>query len=282
MINTPKAQEALKQLEEGVSEIQNSEQFQAYLQFASRFHEYSWGNIVLIMSQRPDATRVAGFKAWKKLGRHVRKGETGIRILAPMTTTWEDDEGNQRSKIIGFKLVSVFDISQTEGKPIPKAPVYELLESASDQGQVLRPILLNLMREQNITYGRGELANGVQGFWKPGKRQIVTDERLALDMEVKVITHELAHAFTEENLGGYQEFRPEHETVAEGAAFVTLANFGIDTGSASFTYIATWAQDPKVLSKHLQAIQSVSNRLIQMVNKHATVALGEYQTPQAA
>ena len=114
----------LERLTEGITQLTSSERWQDWLNMQSRFHHYSFNNTLLIMMQRPDATRVAGFNAWRKLDRFVRKGEKGIWILAPMvykTSTGEDGDADDTTKVIrGFKPVPVFDVSQTDGQELPE------------------------------------------------------------------------------------------------------------------------------------------------------------------
>ena len=112
--------ELIDQLTEGIANLTSSEQWQDYLNFQSRFHRYSFGNVLLIALQRPDATRVAGFNAWKKSNRFVRKGEKAIWILAPMVYKNPDAEEGEGDRVIrGFKFVPVFDVAQTDGEELP-------------------------------------------------------------------------------------------------------------------------------------------------------------------
>src|SRR5690242_4478341 len=113
------ATEARDRLAAAVEAMADSETFGAWLRARSAFHDYSFNNTLLIVSQRPDATQVAGYRTWQKLGRQVRKGEHGIRILAPCVVKRETDEGEERSAMF-FRTVSVFDVSQTDGEPLPE------------------------------------------------------------------------------------------------------------------------------------------------------------------
>src|SRR5690348_5341896 len=112
--------DARERLAEAVARMADSETFAAWLRARATFHDYSFGNICLIVSQRPDATQIAGYKAWQSLGRQVRKGEHGIRILAPFVRKVEDAQTEERTpRVVGFRSVSVFDISQTDGDALP-------------------------------------------------------------------------------------------------------------------------------------------------------------------
>ena len=123
---TEKRSQLVAQLRQGIEQVKDSKRFAEYLAFAGRFHHYSFNNRILIWAQRPGASQVAGFQSWKQLGRHVRKGEKGIAILAPMTFKPEveqagpeaEDVGATRA-VVGFRVVHVFDVSQTEGEALP-------------------------------------------------------------------------------------------------------------------------------------------------------------------
>src|SRR6266478_778078 len=130
-MSTTEATDARERLAEAVEKLADSETFAAWLRARAAFHEYSFGNVCLIVSQRPDASRVAGYKAWQKLGRQVRKGEHGIRILAPCrvkVAEWEGSEGERGSafRVVGFRCVSVFDVQQTEGDALPALEYWPL------------------------------------------------------------------------------------------------------------------------------------------------------------
>src|SRR5919197_4666466 len=131
--------ESLWRLEQAVSEIHDSETFRRYLDAQARFHTYSWGNVLLILLQRPDATQVAGFRTWQTMGRYIRRGEKGIRIVIPMRRrvepkSDEDGEDPEATTRLSFGTGSVFDVSQTEGAPLPEVPV-PILEG--EQGREL-------------------------------------------------------------------------------------------------------------------------------------------------
>ena len=137
-------QTTLQLLEAGIDGLLDSEGFATYLCTVSRLHSYSFGNIALILAQRPDATHVAGYRTWQTLERQVRKGERAIKILVPhrvrvVDTAGEDSEPSYR--LVGWGIGSVFDISQTDGKPLPQPPAVEVLASTSDDGdQVYRAL----------------------------------------------------------------------------------------------------------------------------------------------
>ena len=246
----------IERLERGFQEVQDSERFQDYLSTCARFHHYSPHNTLLIWTQRPDATRVAGFHTWRKLGRHVLKGEKGIGILAPRPykRTVEDDGEEEVIEGCYFKPVHVFDVSQTDGKELPDAPVTEL--DGSDDG--LFASLTAIATKEGITLDRtpNAASNGVNGFYRPGT--IWVKPEAAPRMATKTLAHELAHHFAGHVAG---QCRGEQETMAEAVAYIVLAHVGIDAGSYSFGYLASWS-DPKVFRAKLTEIHATANRII--------------------
>jgi hypothetical protein len=140
-----KVREAVEMLDAGVERILDGEEFKSYLAFAVRFHRYSANNSLLILVQRPTATRVAGYKRWQELGRQVRRGEEGMRILAPIFRTVEDEMSGEKARILcSFKVVKVFDISQTDpvsgAPPIPEKPRPEALPGSSSAARALAAV----------------------------------------------------------------------------------------------------------------------------------------------
>jgi antirestriction protein ArdC len=222
----------------------NSDQFAAWLRARASFHDYSFNNTLLIAFQRPAATRVAGYRAWQKLDRQVRKGEKAIRILAPCRVkvgeTENADATQAAFRVVGFKWASVFDVSQTEGAPLPEldyqplqgaapAGVFALLEQcASDAG--LR-----------IEYRTPEIA-GAHGYLRRSEFLIVVDPDQSPAMRAKVLAHELGHfhdpALSEPD--EYSAHRGDAEAVAEATAFVLCARFGLDAGNSAIAYCCSW------------------------------------------
>ena len=234
----------LQQLEAGVEVIQTSEDFQRYLRTAATFHQYSPNNVLLILSQRPDATRVAGYRAWQSLGRQVKKGEKAISIFAPRPyrVTTEDAQGEEQTREgLTFRSIPVFDISQTEGDPIPtmEAPVL-----TGDEGAQTYVALVAFATRQGLTVTShdpktdgDDTQSTYNGYYSPARKLIFVKQAAPAQM-VKTLAHELAHHLDPELQA---VSRAECETVAEATAFVVAAHQGIDTGSYSFPYIATWA-----------------------------------------
>lgn len=253
-------QETLARLEQAVSGIQNSDTFRAYLDAQARFHNYSFGNVLLILFQKPDATRVAGYKTWLEFGRHVKRGEKGVRILAPAhyRKKVQTDDGEKEEKHLFFRSTSVFDISQTEGAPLPEVAVPVL---QGEQGAELYARLEGLALTQGLTvrigHERFDQRAFMMGFYEPEQRLIAIREASQTQM-VKTLAHELGHHYAEHQVGGRAA-----ETEAESIAYVVLAHHGLDSGERSFPYVATWAQDQRVLRAVLGNIQRVSLAIIQ-------------------
>jgi hypothetical protein len=263
-------QETLTHFEHAVGEIHDSDTFRRYLDAQARFHQYSFGNVCLILSQRPEATQVAGYATWKRLGRQVRRGETGIRILVPMrrrTVDESDDDDTQPARAAQpfFGVGSVFDIAQTEGEPLPEVDV-PILEG--DQGQELYTQLLTLANREGLTVqvaphapqvGARTLPPSVMGMYSPGERRIMVRESWPLQM-TKTLAHELAHHFNQVECTPGQ--REEEETIAESSAYVVCRHFGLDSSARSVPYVAVWSREPTTLKNALGQIQAVSATII--------------------
>jgi len=253
--------ELLQRLEQAIGAIHDSESFRRYLDAQARFHDYSFGNVALILSQRPDATAVAGYNAWLRLHRFVRKGEKGIRIFAPMTMKEEaEEEGNKERRRLFFRSVSVFDVSQTDGEPLPEVAV-PILEG--ENGGSLMDSLLDFAKSQRLAVrlARGELPASSAGAYWPEEQKIRVRAAPMRQM-TKTLAHELAHHVHHTLFGGEAADREERETVAESVAYVVCGHFGLDTGERSFPYVATWAKDRAVFKGALGSIQKVSARII--------------------
>ncbi len=265
-----KIDEVLKRLKEGVDDIQESDNFKQFLLTMSKFHDYSIGNLILIMLQKPEATRVAGFKTWKDLGRWVKKGEKGIAILAPCFPPKgkkeereedEDDEEEIEVNPVYFKVVHVFDVSQTEGKPLPEFEVPVLTGEANED---LFTYLLYLMKRQGVSVSfdsRPDMDPRVKGYYSHDGIWIRPEESRA--QQLKTLLHEIAHYYSE---NVFRIPRADAETIAESVAFVVGAHFGFDTGVRSFSYVAIWSEDRKVLENNLGSIRKVSMKMIEALS----------------
>src|SRR3954470_13746945 len=184
----------LARLEQAVGTIQDSDTFRAYLDVQSRFHRYSPNNVVLILTQRPDATMVAGYNAWLKMHRYVKKGERAIKIIVPMTKKVSSDDGEEERKLI-FGTGNVFDHSQTDGEPLPEIAVptlearegvgllLQLYELAQAEGLDVRNVPAEQMRSDTM-----------MGYYDRERCTIVVREASSLQM-TKTLAHELGHHF---------------------------------------------------------------------------------------
>jgi antirestriction protein ArdC len=252
---------SLAQLERSVAAIQDSDTFRAYLTAQARFHQYSFGNVLLILAQRPDASRVAGYRTWQSLGRQVKKGEKAIRIIAPASyKKKEPDEQTgeeQERQVRFFRSVSVFDVSQTDGDPLPEVPV-PVLDSHAGAELYAKLEGVALTEGLRVTIGHESFLQRPQlmGFYEPDSRAIYVKEAAQLQ-QTKTLAHELGHHFAKHHISG-----PASETEAEAVSYVVLAHHGLDSGERSFPYIATWSQDKTVLKAALTTIQAISNILI--------------------
>ncbi len=245
-------------LAKAVDAVRASEMFKRYLDVQARFHKYSWGNTMLIYSQNPDAERVAGFGTWKKLGRNVRKGEHGIRIFAPCPwkKTETDDAGKDTERQgMYFKVVHVFDVSQTDGAELPKVDVPDV-EIAAD---TLLGSLGRVAGNRGIAVKFTEVESGAYGVSKGGSIDVATGH--ATGQQAKTLAHELAHeALHWEKRGTFTRSAAELE--AESVAYVVCRHFGLDTSVRSSTYIAIWQGDAKALRESLERIATTARDII--------------------
>jgi hypothetical protein len=226
--------ELLAALTAGISQLASAEEWQRHLDLQASFHQYSFGNIILIAAQCPGATRVAGFAAWKALGRSIGKGEKAIRILAPMFVRRRAGADDVDEAVIrGFRYVPVFDISQTEGDPVPQ-PCSRL------QWEVPGECFTRLV-DAATTFGysveEAELSPGTNGECTFSRRLIRVERRNASAQRVKTLAHEIAHALLHEAVAD----RRLAELEAESVAYVVCRHLGLDAGCYSFGYVATWA-----------------------------------------
>jgi len=258
-----KIDEVLKRLKEGVNDIQESDNFKQFLLTMSKFHDYSIGNLILIMMQKPEATRVAGFKTWKDLGRWVKKGEKGIAILAPCmppkeqkTEPKEGEEEEIEVSPIYFKVVHVFDISQTEGEALPELDVPALTGEANDE-LFERIMVVTRVQGLDVSFdSKPHQDPAIKGMYSGMNIWVRPEESRA--QQLKTLLHEVAHYYSE---NVFRIPRRDAETIAESVAFTVGAHFGFDSGVRSFSYVALWAEDKKVLEANLAAIRKVSTKM---------------------
>ena len=246
--------ESLETLAKAVDAVRASNDFKRYLDIQAPFHNYSWHNTWLIASQRPDATRVAGFRAWQGLGRHVMKGERGIMIFAPCPWKKEKKDGETEAGIF-FKVVHVFDLSQTDGKELPDVNCPDVEESADRLLSDLRCVA----DKRGIAVTFKALEGGAYGVSKKGA--IDVDDTRTTGQQAKTLAHELAHEALHWDIKGTFT-RSLAELEAESVAYVVCTHFGLDVEVRSSRYIALWDGDSKALRASLERIAKTARGLI--------------------
>jgi antirestriction protein ArdC len=234
-----KLSSAQTQLTQAVEALVSSDDWQKMLDLNARFHQYSLRNCMLIGSQFPTASRVAGYQTWKGMGRQVRKGEKGITILAPCVVKKEDEQGEKHSQLVGFRCTHVFDVSQTDGDDLPE--VTSSLLEGNDKYD-----LWDLLAKQVAAAGfqllRGE-CDGANGRTTWTERTVTVRADVSQAQAVKTLAHELAHVMLHE---GSLACRGSKEIEAESVAYLVCQTAGLTTDEYSFPYIAGWSKgDPK-------------------------------------
>lgn len=263
-----KFKEYQKRLMEGVKKVLNSGEFQEFLTFAAKFRKYSFGNSILIWSQRPDATNVAGIKTWNSLGRKVKKGSKGIAIFAPMfgkkkRIRRETNIENEEESLVGFKAVYVWDVSQTEGEPLPEMEVGKIESNGCDASFLLEKILAS--SPVPVTF---EHFSDKRGVYMIKEERIVVSSSLNPVEQCKTLLHELAHhlALSSDLKEDFSsEGRSSHEILAEGAAYMACRNLGVDSSGYSFSYLAAWGQNLKKVFSCGDGMKKIAVRLIEMI-----------------
>ena len=299
-----KTKQAFSMIEQGVEDVYSSESFKQYLSCLSKFHSYSLNNTLLILSQKPEASLVAGYRAWQtNFNRHVNKGEKGLMILAPVTTKEDrlmnkhdgngnvilDEFGNpvQEMRVVNltyFKTTTVFDISQTSGDPLPYL-VHDLTGSSNEVKAIIQTIqsVCTIPIEFKTETEDLSFMTGAKGYYSPRKDKIVINKDLEDLQTAKTLIHEYAHSLLHKETDKNQSQR---EIEAESLAFVICDHFGIDTSEYSFGYIASYAdKDYSELKSILVNIQSKAHEMIELIepvfkeNLHMLEKENQYITP---
>ena len=237
-----------------------SETLKNYLRVMSRFHRYSWGNALLIYSQRPDATHVAGFHAWLKLQRYVRKGEKGIVILAPMvgrTKSGDRLPEDEQMRIFGFRAAHVFDVSQTDGEPLPE------FAKVKGDPKDYRDRLKRFLAGRNIGLEYDRAIAPAQRMSSGGKITLLPD--LAPAEEFAVMVHETAHELLHRSERRSETTHTIRETEAEAVAFVVCHSIGLDTNTSSADYIKLHSGDKVTLAESLSYVQQTASSILQAI-----------------
>ena len=274
------AEQARALVDTGIQQLLNDpEQWRQWAQTMTRFHHYSPGNVLLIMQQRPDATVVAGYHAWKDLGRQVQQGEHGIGILAPIVRTVPSEETRTPSQspapppvkaVVGFKVATVFDIAQTRGKELP-IPQPKLLDSG-DLEEVLHHLITTAVPVP-VQFAPAAQLHGANGVWSPVNQTITIAQDRSADQQLKTLLHEWSHSVgVPDAAAALDRHTGSEEIVAETTAFVLAGRMGLDTSQYTLPYVGHWAQgDPQKVLALTQAVsgrvQSLSTTLEQAAQK---------------
>lgn len=267
-MNTTKTEEVKQLIDQGLASlVENlehgkSEQLMAYITAMARFHRYSFRNVMLIVSQFPEASRVAGFRKWKNLGRFVKKGEQGITIIAPMLfKNSGDDEANDAEACIRFKAAHVFDVSQTDGEPLP----HPVEVGGDPMDFTIR--LKTLIDSKSIVLEYSNDLGSAEGASSGGKIRIKPE--LSPAAEFSVLVHELAHEMLHWNDQRLVTSKTIKETEAEAVAFIVSNAIGLDCNSSASDYIQLYDGTVETLEASLDAIRKTASEIINAISPNA-------------
>ena len=305
---TEKLKEITDRLEQGIKELFDSERYKEYLRVMSKFHNYSFNNTLLIAMQKPDASLVAGFNAWKNnFKRNVMKGEKGIKILAPspfkIKQEMEKIDPATQKPVIGadgkpvteekeitipaFKVVSVFDVSQTEGKEIPNLAV----DMLTGDVERFKDVFAALEKTSPVPIGFEKIEGGAHGYYHLEEKRIAIDEGMSELQTLKTAIHEIAHAKLHDiDLNASvteQTDRPDRRTrevQAESVAYAVCQHYGLDTSDYSFGYVAGWSSGRELdeLKSSLETIRSAAAEIINSIDGYLKDLQQEQETEQTA
>lgn len=302
-----KMKEITDRLEQGIQELFDSDRFKEYLQVMSKFHNYSFNNTLLIAMQKPDATLVAGYNSWKNLfGRQVARGAKGIKVLAPspykikkevdkidpQTQKPVVDKNGKPVKeeteitVPAFKVVSVFDVSQTEGKELPTIGVDELTGDVEQYNDFFKAAEL----AAPVPVGFENIKSGAKGYYSQTDKRIAINEGMSELQNLKTLIHETAHAKLHDiDLNAppeKQADRPDRRTrevQAESIAYAVCQHYGLDTSDYSFSYVAQWSSGRELaeLKASLETIRSTASELIKDIDKNFAELTKDKEQAQA-
>ena len=289
-----KMKEITDRLEQGIQELFESERFKEYLKVMSKFHNYSFNNTLLIAMQKPDATLIAGYNSWKNMfGRQVMRGEKGIKVLAPspykIKQEKEQIDPQTQKPVIGkdgkpvmeevevtipaFKVVSVFDVSQTEGRELPSIGVNELTGNVEQY----KDFFAAIEKASPVPVAFEKIEGGAHGYYHLEDKRIAIDEGMSELQNLKTLIHEIAHAKLHDiDLKApkqEQADRPDRSTrevQAESVAYAVCQYYGLDTSDYSFAYVATWSSGRELteLKASLETIRAAASELIKDIDKN--------------
>jgi antirestriction protein ArdC len=235
----------------------HSEALAGYLKAIGRFHRYSLHNVMLIASQQPNASYVAGFRTWNELGRFVKKGEKAILILAPIVRRKaESEEGQEESlaSIAGFRAAYVFDVTQTDGKELPQ------IGTVKGDPQEHAARLRSFAETRGIVVQYSDQIAPARGLSSGGKITLLPGQSPA--REFSTLAHELAHELLHRGDRRSTTSRQIRETEAEATAFVVSQAIGLDTGSAACDYIQLWMGDAQILTESLGYVRQAASQML--------------------
>ena len=275
--------ELTEQLTDGVKAVRSSDEYRKLLEVMAKFPNYSVNNCILIAMQKPNATLCQGFNGWKKMGRYVKKGEKGIRIIAPnpfktkKKETKLDENGKpvldaqgkpekeeKEIQLMSFKVETTFDISQTEGKDLPSLGVEELKGSV-DKFNVLMDVLKDI---SPVPIGFEDIKSGAKGYYQVAEKRIAIQKDMSELQTLKTCIHEMAHSMLHADVpANYGKNRKELE--AEGTASIVLNYMGYDTSEYSYPYLSGYStdEDLKELKKSLGIIRDTSSKIITKIEE---------------
>ena len=297
--NVQQISEITDKLEQGIKELYESERYTEYLRTMSKFYYYSFNNTLLIAMQKPDATLIAGYSSWQKnFQRQVSKGEKGIKILAPspykVMMEQEKVDPNTQSPILGsdgkpltetvekmyssFRVVSVFDVSQTQGKELPDISVSELDGSVDNYAAFFDA----LKRDSPVPIAFEKIEGGAKGYYHPEEKRIAIRESMSEVQTVKTAIHEIAHSklhavIPEKSDATAKKDSRTREVEAESVAYTVCQHYGIETSDYSFGYIAGWGsgKETKELKGSLETIRQTAAEMIEGIDNRFKEIIAE-------
>lgn len=283
MASDKKYQEITEKLLNGVTEVFQGDRFKQYLQTMSKFHSYSFRNSLLIHLQMPEAKRVAGFESWKKFNRYVKRGQKGIAIFAPYlikkkvqseSENPEEDGGETEQALVKFKITYVWDVSQTEGEPLPSF-CNELTGDVDRFDQIFS--MLKEISLYSIIFE--QIPGTVKGYCSSENRKIAIQIGMSDEQTIKTLIHEIAHSLLHEDS---KKSREQEEVEAESVAFIISDFLGVDTSSYSFDYVAVWSREMETseLQEILANIQQQASTIISQLSEKIDVLAQEEEKAQ--
>jgi hypothetical protein len=262
-----RAQAALDRLGEGVRAVYDSERWETWLRSLAKFYDYSLGNTILIAMQMPTATHVASFRSWKRdFNRYVKKGERGIEILVPMLVKAHDEDETQddeeRRRLVGFRVGHVFDVSQTDGEPLPSL-VDEVSADVDRYAAILDAV--RAVSAYPVKFA-ADLPEGTNGLFRRGEL-VAIREGMPQGQTVKTALHELAHSRLHDSdpMAEGMPDRAMREVQAESVAYAASAALGLDTSGYSFGYVASWAvgKTDEEMRACLQVVRDAAKAMVE-------------------